>query len=208
MLEIKTDLNSIIAKSQNLILLYVEDDSAIAKSTISLLNRFFNTIIYAKDGEDGFNKFNENHIDLIITDINMPNMNGLDMLKKILKLSSHPVPAIITTAHSEINYYQKAISLNVKGYLPKPLVLSDLINLIDEVSEEIYKINRQNNKLKFLQKSNEKLLEIGYALSSEKNYEKILETILLGAKDIANADGGTLYLYNKFDLQLVHKDLV
>lgn len=197
-------LSSIVAKTKNLTLLYVEDDELVAKSTLKLLKKLFNTVIYAQDGKKGIEKFNENYIDIIITDINMPNLDGMDMLYQIKELN-RSVPSIIMTAHNELEYYKNAIELNIKGYLTKPISINKLIELLGNISEDITNINIQKDKLIFLQESNEKLIQIGYMLSTEKDYEKILETILVGAKDIANADGGTLYLYNKQNKTLEFK---
>ncbi len=83
----KEVLKNIIVETKKLVLLYVEDDERIAIQTMNILKKFFDNIIYAKDGEEGVNKFNESHIDLIISDINMPNLNGLEMLQQIKSIN-------------------------------------------------------------------------------------------------------------------------
>ncbi len=101
------------------------------------------------------------------------------------------------TAHNEVHYYQKAIDLNVKGYILKPILVEKLIKLIAEILEEKKINDTKNDKLKYLEDANNKLIDIGYKISSEENYDNVLETILLGAKELSNADGGTLYIHNK-----------
>ena len=76
------DLELIINDTRKLKLLYVEDNPEITESTLMILEEFFTHIIVAVDGVDGLEKLEENDIDLIITDICMPNMNGFEMIEK------------------------------------------------------------------------------------------------------------------------------
>ena len=77
------DLEKIIQNTSKIKVLYVEDNEQARVSTLAVLSEFFFNIIVAIDGEDGLEKFSKNKIDLIITDINMPNLDGLDMIEKI-----------------------------------------------------------------------------------------------------------------------------
>ncbi|MEA3384245.1 MAG: response regulator, partial [Campylobacterota bacterium] len=64
-------------------ILYVEDESSLQKSVSTYLKKLFNSVDIAKDGEEGLELYKLNKYDLIITDINMPHMNGLEMSKQI-----------------------------------------------------------------------------------------------------------------------------
>mgnify|MGYP003959056111 CR=1 FL=1 len=68
---------------------------------------------------------------IVITDINMPNLNGLEMLEQIQKLDKN-VPAVIMSAYKELDYYQNAIELNVAGYIVKPTSVTDIVQKIDK----------------------------------------------------------------------------
>ena len=190
--------------TKKLTLLYVEDDQSIADITVKILGYFFDTVISAYDGEDGLLKFNENHIDLIITDINMPNLSGIEMLAKIKKLNS-TTPSIIMTAHNEAEYYQSAIGLNVKGYILKPASIKEITAILLKIVNEKKQEDIRNDKFNYLLTSNKKLIDIGYQISSQKDFNQLLETILLGAKELSGADGGTLYLFNDNDKTLEFK---
>ena len=190
--------------TKKLSLLYVEDDQSIADITMRILAYFFDTIIYAYDGKDGILKFNENHIDIIITDINMPNLNGLEMLAKIKELNP-TTPSIVMTAHNETEYYQNAIGLNVKGYILKPASIKEITAILIKIVDKKKQEDIRNDKFNYLLTSNKKLIDIGYQISSQKDFNRLLETILLGAKELSGADGGTLYLFNENDKTLEFK---
>jgi len=135
----------------DLTILYVEDDRISREVTLDVTEGLFKNIIVAKNGEDGFLKFQKDfntnkEISLIITDIEMPKLNGFEMLSKIRELDKD-IFSIIISGHS-FNHYMKDISKAdiLNNYLPKPLIIKDLITLIDDI---IIKIDE---KLQFKKK--------------------------------------------------------
>ena len=114
------NIEDIIKYSNTLNLLYVEDNDDARKSMCRILEDFFSNIVIAKDGQDGLNKFSQNSIDIIITDINMPLLNGLEMIEKIREMDEN-IPILILSAHNESNYFIESIRLGVDGYLLKPI---------------------------------------------------------------------------------------
>ena len=107
--------------SKNLKVLYVEDNKDARESTLIFLEQIFDNIIIAHDGLDGYEKFNTNDIDLIITDINMPQMSGLDMAKRLKSIESvklKPILALTTEKSPEIMSKGKQVGL--AGWIVKP----------------------------------------------------------------------------------------
>ena len=82
------DVSDIIKHTYPLNLLYVEDNKDAREAVLTILEDFFENIIICVDGEDGLEKFKTNDIDLIISDINMPKLNGLEMIKEIRDIDS------------------------------------------------------------------------------------------------------------------------
>lgn len=121
-----------------LTILYAEDNEAIAENTMLTLNLLNTKIIYAKNGQDGIDKFKENPniIDIILTDISMPIKDGLEMVEEIKQIN-FDIPIIITTAHQEINYLKKAIELKVTSFILKPLKIQDIVSSIIGAIEPI-----------------------------------------------------------------------
>jgi diguanylate cyclase (GGDEF)-like protein len=125
-------------------ILYVEDEDEVRELTCSFLSKFINKIISAPNGKEGlelftqyYNDENLEKIDLIVTDINMPKMNGLEMLAAIGKID-HLIPSIVTTAHNDSSFLKEAINQRVRGYVSKPLNMHNLIDSILVVSEPKY----------------------------------------------------------------------
>jgi len=138
-----------IKYTSSLKLLYVEDNQEARESTLLILEEFFETIIVAIDGKDGYEKFKENKIDLIITDINMPKLNGLEMIEKIRELNND-ISILVLSAYNESGFFMDSIKLGVDGYLLKPIDLNQFIGMLDKVVEKI--------KLKYEVKENLNLL--------------------------------------------------
>ena len=102
----------------------------IISDTLSKLGANF---ITASNGEEGFKTLQENpDIQLVVTDINMPVLNGIDMIRKIRE-SGNDIPCIIMSAHTEPEYLKSADELNVTDYILKPFDFIKFINLIGEL---------------------------------------------------------------------------
>lgn len=116
-------------------LLYVEDDEMVRTQTLNLFEKIFKKVYSANDGKEGLEKFikNQNEIEIIVSDINMPNLNGLDMVAKIKEVTAN-IPVIYTTAHTDSHYLKNALELNIDKYISKPLQMKDLtVNIVDLV---------------------------------------------------------------------------
>ncbi len=125
--------------------LYVEDDEAARNATVRILGKLFPNVVVAVDGKDGLEKYKKSHIDLIITDINMPNLNGIEMLREIKKLDKN-FYSIVLTAYSDKENFMDTISLGVKGYITKPINVTQLIDTIGVAIDFINK-NKELNIL-------------------------------------------------------------
>jgi len=129
---------------KNINVLYVEDEEDVLELTSSFLSKFVHSVVIARNGEEGLELFKKHmndasleNIDLIITDINMPKMNGLEMLKEI-SIVDHLIPSIVTTAHNDSSFLKEAINQRVRGYVSKPLNMHKLVDSILLVSEPKY----------------------------------------------------------------------
>ncbi|MBN2782632.1 MAG: response regulator transcription factor [Campylobacterales bacterium] len=125
------------------ILLFVEDDTEVLEDTAYLLRDYFEKIYTAVDGEDALNSYSENNPDIVLLDINIPKINGLDVASKIRE-KNKTIPIIFLTAHSEKDKLLRAIDLHAESYLIKPYMVD---RLKEKISEAIEKIKKDTNKI-------------------------------------------------------------
>ncbi len=105
----------------------------------------------ALDGEEAFSFFTRQYMDIVITDITMPRMNGLDLIRKIKKINSD-VKFIILSGYSDFQYVKEGIKLGIENYLLKPInveeltsTLTNTINKIEtSINQELYSKNDLN----------------------------------------------------------------
>lgn len=147
-------------------IMYIEDDALATSKLKNILEKYYNKIIIASNGEDAFEKMkNEPKIDLIISDINMPKMDGLQFLEELRKVNSD-TPFVFVTARDEPDKMLKAIQLDINNYILKPINLQNLLSILDKIIEKLYKeyltqeknSHIQLNKELFWNKNNKTLI--------------------------------------------------
>lgn len=106
--------------TKNLHVLYVEDDEVARENGIEYLENYFDHIYAASDAFEGLKLYREVHPDIIITDIQMPKLNGLEFVKQIRK-ENKETQIIVITAHNDTAYLLQAIELQLIKYLIKPV---------------------------------------------------------------------------------------
>jgi len=152
------DIKEIIRYSSNLNLLYVEDNESARESTLAILEELFNTIIVAVDGLDGYEKFKNNSIDIIITDINMPKLNGLKMIEKIREIDKD-IFILVLSAYNESDFFTQSIKLGVEGYILKPIGMEQFFGVLEKIIEKVVlqeQINKNISLLKQYQEATDK----------------------------------------------------
>ena len=168
-------LDKSILKKINI--LYVEDENEVRELTSKVLSQLMGSVIEACNGKEGLELFEKHHsedtslkpFDLIVTDINMPKMDGLEMLEYISNIDDS-IPSIVTTAHNDADFLKKAINQRVRGYVSKPLNLHDLIDTIVLAVEPKFLKDKLVDANKNLESQiEEKTLELRSILDSQEN---------------------------------------
>lgn len=135
-------------------ILYVEDDIESQKEISDILQKFSDNVLVASNGIEAFDIFNNNEVQLIITDIEMPKMDGIKLVTKIRE-NDISVPIIMLTAHTQNDYLLSCVNLNIQAYIIKP------INSL-KLKEALYKI------VEYLNLTSNIYIHINHELSYDK----------------------------------------
>jgi diguanylate cyclase (GGDEF)-like protein len=123
------DYNKLKEYTKEMQVLYVEDDKLIQKEMNEFLKRFFPVVDLADDGKVGLELYKKGKYDLVISDINMPIMDGIEMTKAILEITPKQ-SIIINSAYSESQYLLELINTGIEYYVLKPVDIKQLMNVL------------------------------------------------------------------------------
>jgi CheY-like chemotaxis protein len=116
-----SEINKISPFTRTLRLLFVEDEKVAREQVAELLEYFFYDVTTASNGKEGFEKYQNEKFDLIITDIKMPIMDGIEMVKRI-RHTDKKTPVIFLSQHNEPQILLECINLYIDGYVLKPII--------------------------------------------------------------------------------------
>ncbi len=119
----------------NFSILHAEDDEIVAKICNLLLTRYFKVADTAPDGEVALAKFKSNKYDILITDLNMPKMNGFELAKE-LRLINKDLPIMILSGYIQADMVEKFKEQGIY-YLKKPFDAKKIIELLYEMCNKI-----------------------------------------------------------------------
>ena len=115
-------------------ILTVDDSASIRLTTRVTLSNAGYAVTEAVDGLDGLNKLKGGEYDLVVTDLNMPNMDGLTMIRELRKLPAHTgVPVIFLTTESDGEIKAQAKAAGATGWLTKPFDPESLVKIAKKV---------------------------------------------------------------------------
>lgn len=178
----------------------IADDHSMIREGIKQLLELdgeFEVIEEAKDGEECIEKLQKINPDVLLLDINMPKMNGLEVLQKISKLK-YKVKILVLTVHNEVEYLLKAVDIGVNGYLLKDSEIAELkkaivavVNgedyiqpsLIPMLNAKLINNNRDNEKIEKLTKRE---LEVLKQLAIGKINRQIAEDLQISERTVKN----------------------
>lgn len=120
-------------------ILIIEDELETLELMVEIFESKFSKVFTAVDGYDAIEVFKNNKIDVVLCDINIPKLNGLETIIKIREID-YSVPIIIITAYSDTETLLKALNCNVQGYILKPIKFEDIQYILKKVYQH------QNNE--------------------------------------------------------------
>lgn len=123
--------------SRQFSVLYVEDEKQIRDPMLDVLKFFFKQVDGASDGVEGLALFDKKNYDIVISDILMPRMNGLEMIT-LIKRRNPKISIIITSAYEEKEYLEEVNFLEIDEYLLKPISKKIIEETSYKVSKKLY----------------------------------------------------------------------
>lgn len=177
-------------------ILCVEDEPQARKQLELSLESFCKELYCAKDGQDALDILEHNKVDVVVTDLRMPRVDGLELLAKVKRKYKDTV-VILVTAHSESEYLLKAIQLKADGYILKPLNLQELFSLIiKNAGSKVlqHELSNKNSLLKVLRTIGGKRVQIIEHIFSNINdnsefigtYDEITSTLNSSKPTVVN----------------------
>lgn len=198
-------------------ILFVEDEKAIRDNYITYLKKYFANIYEADNGESALKVYKEKRPELLIIDINIPKLSGLELLKKIRETDC-ATRAIMLTAHSDVNTLLQATELNLTKYLVKPITRVQLKEALHMALEEMQNFTITSNTTLSLRggylwnfQTNELSLD-GTVINFTKTESKFISYIMQNHKQICLNDDIIYEIWDDYDEKkmnslksLVHK---
>ncbi|MFP4660763.1 MAG: response regulator [Halanaerobiales bacterium] len=129
-------------------LLIVEDEKPIREKIINNIDWQGNDyrVFHASNGEEAIAILEKNDIDILVTDIKMPKVNGIELVKKA-RLDRKDIKVIIISGHAEFEYAQESIRLGVDDYILKPFRSPRLLEVVNKTRNKLKEENRQKEEI-------------------------------------------------------------
>jgi len=199
----------LLYRTKNLHVLYVEDSTVMRNATSKILNNYFYTVDSAADGVEGYNLFLEYHhkhdsfYDILITDLEMPNMDGRELTRRALEINPHQ-EVIVISSHKESSDLIELINLGITKFLTKPIQSELLEEIIADISNHLYReklkkeehsdLTQYNELLK--KRENKNLLHLQNSLKTLEEFNNALNESGIVSK--SNPEGIITYVNDSF----------
>lgn len=174
---------------QDIRILYVEDEDLIRENINVLLSAIFPYVKMACNGVEGIKLYEEEPFDLVISDILMPEMNGINMIEAMKKINPGQI-VIVTSACEESNYLVELINLGVSRFVLKPMNTQQMIQTLYDVSESIInakKVHEYTMNMKH---------ELAYQSTLLEQYKEVVDISMIVSK--TDLDGRITYVNEAF----------
>jgi len=189
-------------------ILYIEDEKKIRENYVDFLKRHFASVYEAEDGEKGYELYKKHKPELLLVDINLPKLNGIDLLRKI-RQNDQATQAIMLTAHADTHYLLDATELNLVKYLVKPITraaLKEALNLAFEKMKNFTVLS--NHYTEFCEgyiwnHDTKELMQNNLHVALTKLESKLLEMLILNKNIQLRYEIIIEELWTHYDLQRV-----
>ena len=176
------DIKKVKEFSSSLRVLYVEDEEQLREKTSEIFKNLFESIETAANGKEGLEKYNDYYeingefYDLVITDVNMPMMNGIELSKNLLKTNKEQHIMVIS-AYNDPEMLESFIEIGINGFVKKPMTIPQFLTTLYKIAKTIV-LNKESIK------NREKIEKLNHELQTlNRNLEKKVDERTKQIKD-------------------------
>lgn len=130
-----------LEKLKTLRVLYAEDEIGIRENIAESLGYYVKEVLEASDGQEAFEIYEREKPDIILSDIHMPNLNGIEFVKRV-RQTDRNVPVVMITAHTDKKYLLDAVELHMEKFIVKPIELEELFEVLEKCVD-LLEINKK-----------------------------------------------------------------
>jgi len=195
------DFKDISNVMNNLNILYVEDEAVTQNEIKETLLNFSSSITAVSNGHEAYTIFCEQEVDLIISDIEMPKLNGIELVKKIRK-DNIAIPIVMVTAYTNNEYLLEFVNLNIQAYIMKPISTLKLKEAFIKVINYLQLDKKQTVQLHsnlIYEKENGLLFHENNEIILNKKEKQLLDLLLLHKNNLVSYDLIEYEIWEKFD---------
>lgn len=174
---------------KNLKVLYVEDETSTRELMLDVLNIFFNDITLASDGEKALELYYNNSFDLIITDLEMPNISGIKFIEEIREKNIN-IPIIVLTGHTDPEYLMSCANMSTQAYIVKPIELKRIKEALFKMSKYFERKNIQVDITKtiFFNSNDRLVYDNDIEIKLTKKERELLTLLIQNQNNLLNYD--------------------
>lgn len=177
--------------AQKIRVLVTDDDKIVRKICQTALESAGFEVDFAEDGQQALDKIIESDYDMLLTDMEMPVMDGMALLEKLREVPVAP-PIIMFTAHSYVPHAVKALTRGAYDFVTKPFMADQLVASVNRCLDA-HRLKKEVQTLRVTQS----LLPVFENILSTLESSKVVEFLLEKACDALKAEGGSVLLYEK-----------
>ncbi len=168
------NINDLRKYTRELTILIAEDEEEAREQLKSLFSRLFKEVVATSDGEEGLNEFRlgEKKFDIVLTDINMPKMDGITMIREIRKIDEI-VPIAVLSAYNESEKLIDIINAGADSFLQKPLNIDEAIGILYRLSVRACDARVVQGYMKQLEEQNIELLNLKKTVKMQDSVIKV-----------------------------------
>jgi len=145
----------LIKYTKSLNILFVEDHDELRDNTADILSSFFKKVVTAEDGQKALNIYSDycsddiNYFDIILSDIQMPQLNGVELTKKVYEINSKQI-VIILSAYDESKYLLPLVNLGIEQFIKKPIDYQELLSVLLNAAKKIARPSEKSATTDFI----------------------------------------------------------